>query len=138
MQKALSFLLILALLCGLLPACAEGTLAEKALPLYLDNIDEVDEIHLVFPDGNEEIPYVAADEMCRLMNLIYGTLTKDEGYQLTLSPQGVNALLVRENGSDMYIDFENGILSAGQFVLFTSASKASGILHITDHSATGG
>ena len=139
MQKALSFLLILALLCGLLPACAEGTLAEKALPLYLDNIDEVDEIHLVFPDGNEEIPYVAADEMCRLMNLIYGTLTKDEGYQLTLSPQGVNALLVRENGSDMYIDFENGILSAGQFVLFTSASKASGILDLvyTGKSSTG-
>ncbi len=130
MQKAISLLLILALLCGLLPAYAEGTLTEKTLPLYLDNIDDVDEIHLVFPDGNEEIPYVAADEMCRLMNLVYGTLTKDEGYQLTLNPQGVNALLIRENGADMYIDFENGILSAGQFVLFTNSSNASGILDL--------
>ena len=124
LKKFLSFLMCAILLCGLLPAFAEETLTEKTFPLYLDDIEHVDEIHLVFPDGNEEIPYVSADEMCRLLNYICHDLCMDEGYQLTLHPQGVNALLIRENGADTLIDFENSVISFNQYDAFVSRSNA--------------
>lgn len=116
--------MVLALLCGLLPAFAEETVTEKTVPLYLGSMDSVDEIHLTFLDGNEEIPYVTAEEMCRLLMLVLHDFSEDDSYQVTLSPQGVNALLVRDNGSDALIDFENGEISFGQYDLFTARSGA--------------
>ncbi len=129
-RRTLSILMTLLLLCALLPAHAEAAMDEKTVPFFLNSTEFEDEIHLVFLDGQEDIPYIRADEMCRVMNLIWHDFGEDEDFHITLRDQDPNALLERENGTDAYIDFENGMVSFGQYDRFFSLSGSANMLDL--------
>lgn len=129
-RRMVSALMMLLLLCSLLPVCAEEAITERELPLYLHSTEFEDKIHLVFFDGHEDIPYISAEEMARLMNLIWHDFGEDEGFHVTLQNLNPNALLVRENGTDAYIDFENSMVSFGQYDKFFSWSAGANMLDL--------
>ncbi len=135
-RRMVSVLTALVLLCGLLPVYAEETITGKTLPLYLNSTAYEDEIHLVFLDGQEDIPYVTAEEMCRLMNLIWHDFGEDGNFHVTLQDLKPNALLVRENGIDAYIDFENGMISFGQYDKFFAWSTGANMLDVVSIGGT--
>ena len=129
-RKLFSILLTLTLLCALLPVHAEAAMEEKTVPLYMSSLEYEDEIRLVFPDGQTDIPYISAEEMCRAMNLIWHDFGEDEDFHITLHDQNPNALLERENGTDAYIDFENGMVSFGQYDKFFALSGSANMLDL--------
>lgn len=129
-RRMVSALMTLVLLLGLLPVHADETVTEKTLPLYLNSTGFKDEIHLVFLDGQEDIPYISSEEMCRMMNLIWHDFGEDKDFHVTMQPQEPNALLVRENDTDAYIDFENSMVSFGQYDKFFALAGSANMLDL--------
>lgn len=122
LRKWIAILMTAALLCGMLPACAEDSVSEKTVPLYIGSVEDVDEIHLCFLNGQEDIPFVTAEEMCRVMNLLWQGYNEDPDFEITLQNSGSCSFLTRENTASAYIDYENSLLGFSQYDRFFAGS----------------
>ena len=144
MKKLLSLLLSFILLWGALPALAEETvgetvseiisetISEKTVPLYYNSLDEQYEIVLTFIGGQEDIPYISAAEMCRVMNLLFAGYCT---FEVTVKDGETAALFERKDRASAYIDYEAGTMSFSQYDRFFAWENAANML---DAVITGG
>lgn len=128
LSKWLSALMAAVLLCGILPALAEENVVEQTIPMYLNSIEDLDEIHLNFLNGQKDIPYVTAEEICRVLNLLWQGLNEDPEFEVTLQNTGNYSILTRENQASAYIDYADGLLGFSQYDRFFAATNAANML----------
>ena len=126
-KKVISLMLVLVLLCGSVPVLAEERQGETVLPLYVNDISVKEEISLYFPDGQTDIPFICAEEMCRVMNRFYG---EDSDFEVTVQGVSPYTVLVRESQTDAYIDFENSLLGFSQYNRFFAGSRGANMLDL--------
>ena len=121
------FLCVVLLMAGCSAAPGEVpqtvNLSSEAVPFYRGSIDNVSEITLYYKDGQTDIPYVDMDTV-REVAIDAQRYLEDDGYQLTMETDGKMVDFVRENGSRVFIDFDESSIGWDDYNLFTTASYA--------------
>ncbi len=128
------FLALSLLLAGVPFAHAEATIVitSENVPLYLTETSNKEEITLYYKDGQTDIPYIDM-ETARMLILRTQAFCGDDGYELTLTQEDDTAILTRENGSRVLIDFAREEMTWENYDLFTAKSYSPSLLDILGH-----
>lgn len=136
MKRTIALILVLCVLLGLSSSHAEiitePVITSENVPLYLTETANKEEITLYYKDGQTDIPYIDM-ETARMLILRTQAFCGDDGYELTLTQEGDTAILTRENGSRVLIDFALEEMTWENYDLFTAKSYSPSLLDILGH-----
>ncbi len=79
-----------------------ASVSSKMVPFYIITLDEELDYPLYFINGVNDLPFIDLSDWVNFMLQLHGD---DEAYQLALETDGNVAMLTRENGYSMLIDF---------------------------------
>ena len=132
MKRSISFLLCLVLafsIGGTAFAAPAASLTTQDIDFYLFSSEAKLPTPLYFKGGQTDIPYIdmeTAKEMLIFVNQILG----DPNYNITYKVEGQTITFTRENGSSMYLSFEDKEIGWDDYNLFITPSNATQPLDI--------
>ena len=107
---------------------SKASVSEKVYPFYFYDIENEAELPLYFINEVDDLPYVNLSDWSDLMVDIYQYGLDDEGYELYLETDDNVAMLTRESGYSLVMDFAESTMSFEDYDAFLHASGDNSLL----------
>ena len=135
MKKIMIVLLAVLLAFGVV--CAKDTgekayeVTEQSYPFYLGSVDSLwdGSFPLYFINGVNDVPYISLESLSDFLVTTYHS-NDDLNYELTLKVDGPDAVLVRENGYYMAMDFDADTITFNDYNAFRLQSSKTTLIDL--------
>ena len=119
-------------------------ITDREVPYYISSKDIQFPLTLSFLDSQTEIPYISVQEMIQLVTNAYKTgsqgLVNMDQFQLNLDIKGDRVTVYRENGYEMFLDFDTDTITFvdyDAFKRFSSTGDIIDLVQLPDHDEQG-
>ena len=107
---------------------SKAEVSKETYTCYFFDIDNTFDMDLYFINDVKDLPYVDLSEWLDVMVTVYQSGMGDADYGLSLETDGNVALVTRENGYSMLMDFEQGTFAFDDYDSFLHSSGDTSLL----------
>ena len=108
---------------------SDVSVSKADTPFYICDMETELDYPLYFINGTEDLPYIDLSDWVDLMSVLFGDEEAGEdSYSLTLETDGYLAMVTRENGYSMLVDFEAETISFDDYDAFIQMNGGNSLL----------
>ena len=107
---------------------SDVSVSKADTPFYICDLEDGLNYPLYFINGADDLPYIDLSDWVDFMYTIYGGGGEEDSYSLSLETDGNVAMVTRENGYSMLIDFEEEMISFDDYDAFIQLDGGNSLL----------